>query len=84
MVFVFFHDWPLYAEIWLIRQYRALVAPTLGRTVHCRFQPTCSQYALQTLPTAGFWKGNSLIALRLLHCTPAGAAWDRLTQPAAP
>ena len=35
----------------LVRGYRLLLSPWLGSA--CRFEPTCSVYALQALETAG-------------------------------
>lgn len=69
-------DYPLRAEISLIHTYREHVSPTLSSTIHCRFHPSCSQYALQVLPREGFWKGNLFVGLRLIHCSPIGMLWD--------
>ena len=45
----------------LIRAYQRWISPHLGH--HCRFVPTCSEYAAQALATHGALKGG-LLALR--------------------
>jgi len=36
----------------------------------CRFEPTCSIYALDAIRHYGCWKGCFLAAKRLLRCHP--------------
>ncbi|MEM9783542.1 MAG: membrane protein insertion efficiency factor YidD [Pseudomonadota bacterium] len=55
-----------------IRAYRLLFSPWVGR--NCRFQPTCSAYALEALERHGAIRGLWLTLSRLLRCRP-GAAW---------
>lgn len=57
--------WLLLAPVYL---YRWLIGPLLPRV--CRFEPTCSQYALDALKTHGPWRGAVLTARRLLRCHP--------------
>ncbi|MBD2259983.1 membrane protein insertion efficiency factor YidD [Pseudanabaena sp. FACHB-2040] len=52
----------------LIRGYRALISPLLPPT--CRFQPTCSQYALTAVERFGPIKGSWLAARRITRCHP--------------
>ncbi len=52
----------------LIRGYRALVSPLLPPT--CRFNPTCSQYALTAVERFGPLKGSRLAVRRILRCHP--------------
>jgi len=54
--------------IWLIRGYRLLISPLFPPT--CRFQPTCSQYAIDAIARFGAWQGSVLAIRRLLHCHP--------------
>jgi len=58
---------------WLIalpvRAYRAWISPLLGAG-KCRFEPTCSQYALHALEQHGAAKGLLLSLWRLLRCQP--------------
>lgn len=51
-----------------IRAYRWLVSPLLGR--HCRFHPSCSEYALEALQRHGLWKGSGLALRRVGCCHP--------------
>ncbi len=52
----------------LVRGYRYFLSPWLGSA--CRFEPTCSLYALQALQQHGAWTGSRLTAGRLLRCHP--------------
>ncbi|MBD0335584.1 MAG: membrane protein insertion efficiency factor YidD [Cyanobacteria bacterium Co-bin13] len=52
----------------LIRGYRSLISPLLPPT--CRFQPTCSQYALTAVERFGPVKGSWLAARRISRCHP--------------
>ena len=51
-----------------IRVYRALISPMLPPT--CRFEPTCSAYALEALHVHGPFKGLLLAARRIARCHP--------------
>ncbi|MEZ7812101.1 MAG: putative membrane protein insertion efficiency factor [Paracoccaceae bacterium] len=53
-----------------IRAYRLILSPWLGNG--CRFQPTCSAYALTALEIHGGFKGGYLTAWRILRCNPWG------------
>ncbi len=70
---------PVRAELAAIRAYQHFGSPLTGRFVTCRFQPTCSHYAIESLETRGFWIGNLKIAGRLTLCSPLGAALDLLS-----
>jgi len=52
----------------IIRFYQIFISPLLGPA--CRFQPSCSQYAIEALRKHGFWKGSWLAARRILRCHP--------------
>jgi putative membrane protein insertion efficiency factor len=51
-----------------IHLYRATLSPLLPPS--CRFQPTCSAYALEALSRHGPIKGMWLAVRRLLRCHP--------------
>lgn len=55
-----------------VRAYRLLLSPWLGNV--CRFEPSCSSYALQALQRHGALGGTALCAARLLRCHPWCAA----------
>ena len=54
--------------ILLIRGYQVVVSPHLPAV--CRFSPSCSHYALQSLERHGAWRGFTLTLWRLLRCQP--------------
>lgn len=54
----------------LIRGYQKHISPHLGH--HCRFVPTCSEYAVQVLQVHGPVKGLVLAVWRILRCNPLG------------
>ncbi|MDR3165837.1 MAG: membrane protein insertion efficiency factor YidD [Synergistaceae bacterium] len=51
-----------------IKAYQKFLSPMLGP--HCRFHPTCSQYALEAFQKYGFLKGMILSVRRLAKCGP--------------
>lgn len=53
----------------LIRTYQYTLGTVLPDS--CRFQPTCSQYALEAIQRHGFW-GCWLALRRILRCHPWG------------
>jgi putative membrane protein insertion efficiency factor len=52
----------------LVRAYRFFFSPWLGSA--CRFEPTCSAYALQALERHGALAGSNLTLRRLARCHP--------------
>ena len=52
----------------IVRGYRLLLSPWLGSA--CRFEPTCSAYALQALDRHGAAAGSYLTVHRLMRCHP--------------
>jgi uncharacterized protein len=57
-----------------VRAYRRLAA---GRLSPCRFDPSCSTYALEALERHGAARGTWLSARRLTRCHPwGGQGWD--------
>ena len=39
----------------------------------CRFQPTCSEYAKESINTYGSIKGSFMAIKRILRCNPLGS-----------
>jgi len=54
--------------ITLVKGYRLLLSPWLGSA--CRFEPTCSRYALDALQMHGAAAGSYLATRRLFRCHP--------------
>ncbi|MDA0672091.1 MAG: membrane protein insertion efficiency factor YidD [Cyanobacteria bacterium] len=52
----------------LVRAYQGLVSPLLPPT--CRFQPSCSNYALTALERFGAMRGTWLAIRRISRCHP--------------
>ncbi len=52
----------------LIKLYQNTVSKVLPSV--CRFQPTCSQYALEAIKKYGFARGIWLAAKRIVRCNP--------------
>ncbi len=61
-------QWPRECLLALVRAYRFFLKPSLGNA--CRFEPSCSQYALDALQRHGALVGASLSGARLLRCHP--------------
>ena len=52
----------------LVRGYQVALSPYLGR--NCRFEPTCSAYALDALRVHSLPRALALATWRLLRCNP--------------
>lgn len=55
-----------------VRAYRLLFSPLVG--FNCRYQPTCSAYALEALEKFGAVKGSWLTFRRISRCHPLGSS----------
>jgi putative membrane protein insertion efficiency factor len=78
--------WPRLGLMAIVRAYRLLLKPWLGNA--CRFEPTCSLYALGALQRHGALAGSALTGWRLLRCQPWCAGGcdpvpENLPRPAA-
>lgn len=54
--------------LWLIKAYQRFISPLFPPS--CRFQPTCSQYALEAIAQYGTFRGGWLAVRRILRCHP--------------
>jgi putative membrane protein insertion efficiency factor len=52
----------------LLRAYQLGISPLLG--ANCRFQPSCSQYAIAAVDAHGSLRGGWLAVRRLARCHP--------------
>jgi uncharacterized protein len=51
-----------------IRLYQRFISPLLPR--RCKYEPTCSAYAVQAVRSFGPFRGTVLAVWRLLRCNP--------------
>jgi putative membrane protein insertion efficiency factor len=66
--------------IFAIRAYRYCLSPWLG--AHCRYEPTCSAYAIEAIARHGALKGLALAAARISRCHPFHAGgYDPVPPP---
>jgi putative membrane protein insertion efficiency factor len=61
--------WPL---IQVVRFYRLAISPWFG--ANCRFDPSCSTYAIEALQVHGVLKGTWLVVRRIGRCHPWGGS----------
>ncbi len=54
--------------IGLVSVYKCAISPWLPPA--CRFEPSCSMYAMEALRVHGLWRGSWLAVRRLLRCNP--------------
>jgi hypothetical protein len=57
-----------YLLLGIIRGYRLLISPLFPSV--CRFQPSCSQYALEAVDRLGAFQGSWLALKRIGRCHP--------------
>ena len=61
---------PARIAIILIKTYQKLVSPSLSPS--CRFQPSCSQYAVAVIERDGALRGGMRALRRISRCHPLG------------
>jgi hypothetical protein len=54
-----------------VRGYQLVLAPFAGGA--CRFEPSCSVYALEAIEMHGAWRGGWLAVRRFARCHPLSA-----------
>ena len=62
----------IYPLLVLIKLYQNFISPLLPST--CRYSPTCSEYAKQSLVKFGLIKGFILSIKRIIKCNPWGGS----------
>lgn len=66
-----------------VRAYQWVIAPLFPG--NCRYEPTCSHYAVEALRVHGPARGAWLSVRRILRCNPwGGAGYDPVPAPACP
>lgn len=60
--------WPTRVALLAVRAYQLALSPFAGGA--CRFDPSCSSYALQAIDTHGAWRGTLLAIRRVARCHP--------------
>lgn len=61
-----------FVVLWLLRAYKWAVSPMLPPA--CRFTPTCSEYAMESVDCFGVVRGGWMALLRVLRCHPLGGS----------
>tara|TARA_B100000214_G_scaffold265726_1_gene196797 strand:+ start:336 stop:557 length:222 start_codon:yes stop_codon:yes gene_type:complete len=61
-----------YIAYLIVKAYQLVVSPLLG--TNCRYNPTCSAYALEALKKFGIIKGGLLSIKRVAKCHPWGGS----------
>ena len=67
------------ALVLLVRLYQWTLRPFIG--ANCRFEPSCSHYAIDALRSHGVARGTALAAWRVLRCNPWNAGGDDPVPP---
>lgn len=74
--------------ILLVRLYQLTLSPAktflFGPAAGCRFEPSCSEYALEALKTHGALSGGWLAARRICRCHPWGGCGHDPVPPVQP
>ncbi len=72
--------WLVALPIGAIRLYKRLLSPFLPAL--CRFEPTCSCYAIEALRRRGLMVGGTLTLSRIIRCNPfSGGGYDPVPEP---
>jgi len=63
-------SFPRRIGIAVIHAYQLLLSPFMGGA--CRFEPSCSTYAIEAITVHGLFKGTRLALRRVSKCHPLG------------
>ena len=63
-------SWTSRIVVALVHTYQLLLSPFLGGA--CRFEPSCSNYAVTAIEQHGVLAGGRLAVRRILKCHPFG------------
>ena len=58
--------------VWFILAYQKVISPLVGP--NCRFHPTCSEYAKESIEQHGIFSGTWLALKRISKCHPLGGS----------
>jgi len=61
-------SWTARLALLLVRAYQLVLGPFTGGV--CRFEPSCSVYALEAIERHGAWRGLWLALRRVARCHP--------------
>jgi len=70
---------PQIVAISFVKAYQRWLSPLLGN--NCRFNPTCSFYAIEAINRFGVTKGCWLASKRILKCHPLNAGGEDPVPP---
>ena len=62
----------IFPFVFLIKIYQFLISPIIGK--NCRFNPTCSNFALEALKKHGLFLGMYYSIIRISKCHPWGGS----------
>jgi len=60
----------IYPLIFIIKIYQFIISPLINQ--NCRYLPTCSEYAIESLKLHGLLRGSFFAIRRILKCHPFG------------
>jgi len=60
----------IFPLIFIIKIYQMIFSPLIGK--NCRYLPTCSEYAIESLKLHGLLSGSFFALKRILKCHPFG------------
>jgi putative membrane protein insertion efficiency factor len=73
-------NWSQHILIFCLRLYQWIVSPAkavlFGPLGHCRFEPSCSQYAVTAIQVYGTLNGGARAVWRVCRCHPWGGCGE--------